>query len=131
MVAHRPGQLSDNGSSYISGELADWLADEGMDHVHGAPRHPQTRRKTKRWQQTLKYRILLENYHLPGALEEAVASFIQLYNPIAITRASAISRPPTSNSAGPKPSSDERRSSRTPSASDAGCTAGPQRIIKS
>lgn len=42
MVAHRPRLLSDNGSSYISGELADWLSDEGMDHVRGAPWHPQT-----------------------------------------------------------------------------------------
>lgn len=39
-VAHRPRLLSDNGSSYISGDLAEWLNAKGMDHVRGAPHHP-------------------------------------------------------------------------------------------
>lgn len=51
-----------------------------MDHVRGAPCHPQTQSKIERWHQTLKNRILLENYYLPGALEEAVAAFIGHYN---------------------------------------------------
>lgn len=38
-VHHRPRLLSDNGPSYISGELAEWLDDNGMDHVRGAPYH--------------------------------------------------------------------------------------------
>jgi putative transposase len=38
-VRHRPRLLSDNGPSYISGDLADWLASNGMDHVRGAPCH--------------------------------------------------------------------------------------------
>jgi len=79
-VAHRPRLLSDNCSSYISGELAGWLGDKGMDHVRGAPTHPQTQGKIERWHQTLKNRILLENYYLPGALEEAVAAFVDHYN---------------------------------------------------
>lgn len=79
-VAHRPRLLSDNCSSYISGELAGWLGDKGMDHVRGAPNHPQTQGKIERWHQTLKNRILLENYYLPGALEEAVAAFVDHYN---------------------------------------------------
>ena len=33
-----------------------------MDHVRGAPYHPQTQGKIERWHQTLKNRILLENY---------------------------------------------------------------------
>ncbi len=41
-VRHKPRLLSDNGASYVSGELADWLKGEGMDHVRGAPYHPQT-----------------------------------------------------------------------------------------
>ena len=40
-----------------------------MDHVRGAPCHPQTQGKIERWHQTLKNRILLENYYLPGDLE--------------------------------------------------------------
>ena len=44
-VAHRPRLLSDNGSSYISGDLAKWLEEQRMDHVRGAPNHPQTQGK--------------------------------------------------------------------------------------
>ena len=71
-VLHKPRLLSDNGSSYISHDLADWLGDQGMDHVRGAPNHPQTQGKIERWHQTMKNRVLLENYYLPGALEQAV-----------------------------------------------------------
>ncbi len=39
-VLHKPRLLSDNGSSYISHDLAKWLDDQGMDHVRGAPNHP-------------------------------------------------------------------------------------------
>jgi transposase InsO family protein len=79
-VAHRPRLLSDNGSSYISGDLAAWLEQQGMDHVRGAPNHPQTQGKIERWHQTLKNRILLENYYLPGALEESIGDFVEHYN---------------------------------------------------
>jgi transposase InsO family protein len=41
-VVHKPRLLSDNCSSYISADLAKWLEDAGMDHVRGAPCHPQT-----------------------------------------------------------------------------------------
>ena len=53
-VMHKPRLLSDNGSSYISGDLAEWLAEYKMDHVRGAPYHPQTQGKIERWHQTLK-----------------------------------------------------------------------------
>jgi putative transposase len=38
-VIHKPRLLSDNGSSDISGDLADWLGDHAMKHVRGAPYH--------------------------------------------------------------------------------------------
>nr|WP_085979651.1 IS3 family transposase [Roseibium sp. TrichSKD4] len=79
-VRHRPRLLSDNGSSYFAGELADWLDDKGMDHVRGAPYHPQTQGKIERWHQTLKNRILLENYFLPGDLKAQISKFISHYN---------------------------------------------------
>lgn len=41
-VVHKPRLLSDNGSSYVSEELAEWLQDKGMKHSRGAPYHPQT-----------------------------------------------------------------------------------------
>ena len=56
-VLHKPRLLSDNGASYVSGELAGWLNDNGMVHVRGAPYHPQTQGKIERWHQTLKNRI--------------------------------------------------------------------------
>jgi hypothetical protein len=80
VVAHRPRLLTDNGSSYISGDVAVWLEAEGIDHVRGAPNHPRTQGKIERWHQTLKNRILLGNYYLPGALEEAIAAFVEHYN---------------------------------------------------
>ena len=79
-VLHKPRLLSDNGSSYISGELAEWLEDQQMDHVRGAPYHPQTQGKIERWHQTLKNRILLENYYLPGDLTQQIDAFVQHYN---------------------------------------------------
>ncbi len=41
-IVHRPRLLSDNGPSYISADLADWLDKRNMGHVRGAPCHPQT-----------------------------------------------------------------------------------------
>jgi transposase InsO family protein len=79
-VRHRPRLLSDNGSSYIAGDLAKWLENQGVEHVRGAPRHPQTQGKIERWHQTLKNRILLEHHYLPGALEEQVGAFVAHYN---------------------------------------------------
>ncbi len=79
-VVHRPRLLSDNGPCYISGQLADYLGDKGMTHTRGAPYHPQTQGKIERWHQTLKNRILLENYFLPGDLEAQVDAFVGHYN---------------------------------------------------
>jgi len=79
-VVHKPRLLSDNGSSYISGDLAEWLDGQGMQHTRGAPYHPQTQGKIERWHQTLKNRILLENYYLPGDLEAQVDAFVAHYN---------------------------------------------------
>ena len=79
-VVHKPRLLSDNGSSYISGDLAEWLEGQGMSHVRGAPYHPQTQGKIERWHQTLKNRILLENYYLQGDLENQISVFVDHYN---------------------------------------------------
>jgi transposase InsO family protein len=93
-VRHKPRLLSDNGSSYISHDLAKWLEGQGMGHVRGTPNHPQTQGKIERWHQTLKnvrrgndpldrfliLLTLLENYYLPGALEQAIEAFVEHYN---------------------------------------------------
>jgi transposase InsO family protein len=51
-----------------------------MKHVRGAPFHPQTQGKIERWHQTMKNRVLLENYFLPGDLEAQIAAFVEHYN---------------------------------------------------
>ena len=79
-VLHRPRLLSDNGSSYISDDLAKWMERHDMAHVRGAPYHPMTQGKIERWHQTLKNRILLENYYLPGDLQAQIEAFVADYN---------------------------------------------------
>jgi putative transposase len=78
--ADRPRLLSDNGSSYLAGDLAKWLNARNIRHVRGAPYHPMTQGKIERWHQTLKNRILLENYFLPGDLEAQIKTFVDDYN---------------------------------------------------
>ena len=76
----RPRLLSDNGPSYIAGDLSHWLKDQGMKHTRGKPYHPMTQGKIERWHLSLKSRILLENYYLPGDLKRAIADFVDHYN---------------------------------------------------
>ncbi|WP_445809881.1 integrase core domain-containing protein, partial [Yoonia sp.] len=49
-------------------------------HIRGAPFHPQTQGKIERWHQTMKNRVLLENYYLPGDLERQIGAFVEYYN---------------------------------------------------
>jgi len=79
-VRHKPRLLSDNGPGYIATDLAEWLEKQKIQHLRGAPCHPQTQGKIERWHQTLKNRILLENYYLPGQLEAQIDAFVEHYN---------------------------------------------------
>jgi len=79
-VVAKPRLLSDNGSSYIAGDLAVYIEDKGMTHVRGAPYHPQTQGKIERWHHTMKNRVLLEHYFLPGDLERQIDAFVDYYN---------------------------------------------------
>jgi len=76
----RPKLLSDNGPCYISSELRDWLEIHGMSHTRGKPYHPMTQGKIERWHRTMKDRILLENYYLPGELVQKIEDFVTHYN---------------------------------------------------
>ena len=53
---------------------------KGMDHTRGRPYHPQTQGKIERWHRSLKNQILLENYYLPGDLEQRIGEFVDYYN---------------------------------------------------
>ena len=46
----------------------------------GSHRARQPQGKIERWHQTLKNRILLENYYLPGDFEKQVETFVEHYN---------------------------------------------------
>lgn len=48
--------------------------------MRGVPYHTQTQGNIERWHQTLKNRILLENYYLPGDLERQIGAFVEHYN---------------------------------------------------
>jgi transposase InsO family protein len=71
---------SDNGASYVAADLAEYLDVKGMDHVRGAPHHPQTQGKIERWHQAMKNRVLLEKHFLPGELERQISTFVDHYN---------------------------------------------------
>jgi len=79
-VRHKPRLLSDNGPSYISSELAQYLDEQDMSHTRGRPYHPQTQGKIERWHRSLKNQILLENYYFPGELEDRIRQFVDYYN---------------------------------------------------
>ena len=76
---HKPRLLSDNGSSYISDDLAAWLNDRGIAYVRGlGPSTDPGQDRTLAPE--LKNRILLENYYLPDDLKAQIARFIERYN---------------------------------------------------
>jgi len=75
-----PKLLSDNGSCYISNELADYLNDKNMKHVRGRPLHPQTQGKIERYHRSMKNIVKLDNYFSPGQLEEKLKEFVYYYN---------------------------------------------------
>lgn len=68
-VRHRPRLLSDDGPSYIAGELAQWLAENAMDHVRGAPcQAPQPHREKLQQAQalsTLRHALRSQNHPFP------------------------------------------------------------------
>ncbi|MBH5323552.1 integrase core domain-containing protein, partial [Aurantiacibacter sediminis] len=70
----------DDYSRYIASELAEYIEANKMSHVRGAPFHSQTHGKIERWHQTLKNRVLLENYFLPGDLKQQIEAFVEHYN---------------------------------------------------
>lgn len=76
----RPKLLSDNGSCYISHELAEYLEDKDMKHVRGRPLHPQTQGKIERYHRYMKSIVKLDNYFSPGQLEEKIKEFVHYYN---------------------------------------------------
>jgi putative transposase len=89
-MLHKPRLLGDNGPCSIAGDLAEYLEENGMDHVHGAPiilrRRARSNAGTRPSRtvcrgfdppdQTLIL-LILENYDLQGELEAAIAAFVE------------------------------------------------------
>ena len=79
-VYHRPRLLSDNGPAYHSAELAQFLKERRIKHIHGAPYHPMTQGKIERWHRSMKNVVKLQNYYSPSELKRAITSFVKYYN---------------------------------------------------
>ena len=79
-VRHRPRLLSDNGPAYLSKDLKKFLKHKDIDHIRGAPYHPQTQGKIERWHRSMKNVVLLQNYYSPSQLVEAIEDFVEYYN---------------------------------------------------
>ncbi len=79
-VYHKPRLLSDNGPAYHSADLAQFLKERRIDHIHGAPYHPMTQGKIERWHRSMKNVIKLQNYYSPSELERAIAEWVKYYN---------------------------------------------------
>jgi len=79
-VRHRPRLLSDNGSAYISGELKEYLSDNGLTHTRGRPYHPMTQGKIERYHRSMKNILLLDNYYCPDDLKAQIEAFVEYYN---------------------------------------------------
>ena len=88
-VMHKPRLLSDNGSFFVVGDLANFLEDRGKDPVRGAPHHPQpqgkiplgtVRRSALPGSGTLapdpEEPGLPENYSLRGDLERQTSAIV-------------------------------------------------------
>jgi len=78
--SNRPRLLSDNGSCYISHELAAYLQVKKMKHVRGRPLHPQTQGKIERYHRSMKNVVKLDNYFSPEQLERKLKEFVEYYN---------------------------------------------------
>ena len=104
--APRPRLLCDNGSSYIAGDLAEWLDDQGIGHVCG-PRPTTRKRKAgsnagirrSRTASCSRTTICRATSRPRSATSSATTITA------ATTRVSAISRPPMSTQAAARPSS--------------------------
>ena len=79
-VYHKPRLLSDNGPAYHSAELAKFLKERRIKHIHGAPYHPMTQGKIERWHRSMKNVVKLQNYYSPSELERAITEWVAYYN---------------------------------------------------
>jgi hypothetical protein len=68
------------GPCFISKELREYLQDHEIGHTRCKPYHPMTQGKIERYHRTMKNVVTLQNYYLPGELEEEIRRFVAYYN---------------------------------------------------
>jgi len=79
-VYHKPRLLSDNGPAYHSKDLAQFLKERRIKHIHGSPYHPMTQGKIERWHRSMKNVVKLQHYYSPSELEKAISEWVEYYN---------------------------------------------------
>ena len=67
--------VSDNATSFTSGEFQEWCKTRGIAHLTGAPYHPATNGATERMVQTFKKAMKKSNQPLDTALQQ----FLMMY----------------------------------------------------
>jgi putative transposase len=79
-VTCKPVLLTDNGSGYISKEMAKFLRAHVLRHIRTRPHHPQTTGKMERCHRTVKDVVTLVVHTSPDELRAAIAAFVDYYN---------------------------------------------------
>ena len=79
-VRFRPRLLSDNGPSFLSDELRNYLKRYQIKHIRSAPYHPMTQGKIERYHRSMKNVVKLDNYFFPWHLEKAIGGYNHYYN---------------------------------------------------
>jgi len=79
-VTRRPALLTDNGSGYISKDMARFLRAHVLRHIRARPHHPQTTGKMERCHRTIKDVVTLVVHTSPDELRAALAAFVDYYN---------------------------------------------------
>jgi putative transposase len=76
----RPRLLTDNGSGYLSRDMAAFLQAQELRHIRTRSHHPQTNGKIERMHRTLKGVVTLVVHLSPDQLREAIGRFVDYYN---------------------------------------------------
>jgi putative transposase len=110
-VVHRPRLLSDNGSSYVASDLADWLDKQNMSMSaeRRIIRRPRARSSAGIKRSRTESCLSITTY--PAISNARSRPSSNTTTMLAITRASAISLRLTFTSGGPKPSSSNAKGS--------------------
>ena len=120
-VMHRPRLLSDNGSSYVPGDLAKWLERQDMRHTRGAPYHPMTQGKSSAGIKRSRTASCSRTIICPAISKLRSMHSSRTTTTGAITRASTISPRPTSTSGAVKPSCWKEKGSNARPSKTVGC----------